>query len=361
MPPSSWSRRQFLARGTLGAAGLLAAPALLAACGSSESSSDTTSAAAGGGDLGRLSVQLSWVKSNSFAGIYLADSRGYFADQGFSSVDLLAGGPNVTPDAAIESGKALLGTANTDTTATAILAGADNVIVGSHFLKNPFCVMSLPDDPILEPGDLAGRKIGVSAYNTSVWEAFLTVTGVDPSAIEVVPIQFDPQPLVAGEVQGILGFVNDQPGSLAARGVEVELMMLADFGYQLVQESVVVRRSTLESKRDLVKAFLVADVMGWRDSVADPAAGPELTATVYGKDLGITAEDLLVNSELQAGLVYPPSAAETGIINVPDELIEATIASIALGGVEIEADRLFDMSVIREVYEEHPELLAPIS
>lgn len=176
-----------------------------------------------------------------------------------------------------------------------------------------------------------------------------------------MPIQFDPQPLVQKDVQGILGFVNDQPGSLEGRGVKVELMMLADFGYQMVQESVVVKRSTLEKQRDLVKAFLMADVRGWRDSVADPALGPELTATVYGKDLGSTVDELLINSTLQAGLVYPPSASTSGVINVTDDLIERTLSSLALGGIDIAADQLFDMSVIREVYEENPDLLAPIS
>jgi len=353
-----------LRTGVLSAATLVAAPAVLAACGESDSESDTSSASGSDSsatDFGTLDLQLSWVKNNSFAGIYIADQEKYFADAGFTKVDLLAGGPNVAPDEVVASGTAMLGTTNTDTAAFAILAGSGTIVIASHFLTNPFCVISLPDAPIKKPADMEGKKIGVTAYNQTVWEAFLEAAGVDGSKVTVVPVQFDPSPLTNGEIDGYVGFVNDQPASLEAQGVKIEIMMFADFGYQLVQESVIVKKSALESQRAAVKAALIADIKGWRKSVEDPDLGPKLTTTIYGKDLGITIEQLEFASAYQKDLVYPASAATNGVLLVTEELQAASITSLGLGGIDITAEQLFDMSLMEEIYKENPELTAAIS
>lgn len=362
MEQHAWSRRNILRSGLFGAAALVAAPAVLAACGDSDS--DAASGEGGKSsapDFGTLDFQLSWVKNNSFAGIYIADQEKYFADAGFDKVNLLAGGPNVAPDAVVAAGTALLGTTNTDTAASAILAGSGTIVIASHFLTNPFCVISLPDAPIKEPADLEGKKIGVTAYNETVWAAFLEAAGVDASKVTVVPVQYDPSPLTSGEIDGYVGFVNDQPASLKAQGVDVEIMMFADFGYQLVQESVIVKKSALDKQRDAIKAALVADIKGWRKSVEDPDLGPMLTTTIYGKDLGITTEQLEFSSAYQKDLVYPSSAATNGVLLVTEDLQTASITSLGLGGIDITAEDLFDMSLMEEIYQENPELTDAIS
>ena len=42
-------------------------------------------------DFGQLDVQFSWIKNAEFAGEFLADSNGYYAEEGFSSVNFIAG------------------------------------------------------------------------------------------------------------------------------------------------------------------------------------------------------------------------------------------------------------------------------
>jgi len=340
---------------------LVVAPAFLAACGDDGSTASPSGGESSPSDLGVLDFQLSWVKNNSFAGIYIADQEKYFADAGFSSVSLVAGGPNLAPDSVVAAGTALMGTTNTDSAASAILAGSGTVIVASHFLTNPFCVVSLPDAPIKEPSDLEGKKIGVTAFNETVWAAFCEAAGVDRSTITEVTVQFDPTPLTTGEIDGYVGFVNDQPASLKAQGVDTEIMMFADFGYELVQESVIVKKSVLAEQRDTIKAALLADIKGWRRSVEEPDLGPELTTTIYGEDLGITLEQLEFSSAYQRDLVYPPSAATNGVLLVTEELQAASISSLALGGIDIAADELFDMSLMEEIYSENPELTEAIS
>src|SRR5690348_16000596 len=124
-------RRRFLVAGGLAA---VAGP-VLAACSSSSSSSSspTASAAAGGGaadSFGALSYRLSWIKNVEYAGSYIADSKGYYKDHGFSSVSLISGGPSATPmEADVATGKALVSVSSPDITGAAILKGAPLKII----------------------------------------------------------------------------------------------------------------------------------------------------------------------------------------------------------------------------------------
>ena len=140
---------------------MLGGPAFLAACGDDEKSSDSGSSGSSSSGLGTLDVQLNWVKNAEYAGTWIADSEGYFTDAGFDKVNFIAGGPGVSQEESVISGKGLIGLTAPDFTASAVLEGADLVILGALFQKNPFCFMSLASNPIPDPEALKGKKVGI--------------------------------------------------------------------------------------------------------------------------------------------------------------------------------------------------------
>lgn len=93
-------RREFVR--ALGAAGGLAAaaPAL-------------SPSGARAANLGKVAYQFSWIKNFQFAGEYVADYKRYYAAEGIE-VDLLAGGPTLSVEPVVVSGKALIGQVNAD-------------------------------------------------------------------------------------------------------------------------------------------------------------------------------------------------------------------------------------------------------
>ena len=90
---------------------------------------------------------------------------------------------------------------------------------------------------------MIGKKIGVQATNEAVWNAFLKANNIDPAKITKVPVQFDPTPLVAKEVDGWFSFVTNEPNLLKTKGVDTAVILLADYDYPLVSETYVVRRT----------------------------------------------------------------------------------------------------------------------
>ena len=360
----SLDRRMFLKSSAFGAAGFtLLSSGLLVACSSDSEGTASSDGSSDGGtpDYGKLDFQLSWIKNVEFAGEYIADTNGYYKDAGFSSVNLIAGGPSVSQDSVVASGKAIMGVSTPDIAASAILAGAPNIIIGAEYQINPFCVMSLASNPISDPEAMKGKKIGVQAVNDPVWEAFLTANDIDPSSIEKVVVQFDPQPLVNGEVDGWFSFITNEPNTLKVQGIETETFLLFDYNYPMCSETYIVRKDTLEKEPDKIKAILKAHVLGWKENIKDPALGAKLTVENYGKDLGLDIEEQTLESKAENELIYTDDVKKNGLFTITDELMDETIASLKLGGIDIAKEDLFDLSLLTELYKEEPELLEEVT
>jgi ABC-type nitrate/sulfonate/bicarbonate transport system substrate-binding protein len=359
-------RRQFLGRGLVAGAGLVVvgggASSLLAACSSDKDTTATTDTAGSSGtaakaDFGTLDYQLSWIKNVEFAGAYIADTDGIYTKAGFDKVNLISGGPNVTQDSVVDSGGAFVGISAPDITASGIVNNGNELIaVAALFQKNPFCVMSLASNPLPTPDSMKGKKVGVQSVNEPVWNAFLKANDIEPSEITLVPAQFDPTPLANGEVDGWFSFVTNEPNLLKVEGIDTVNFLLNDFKYPLVSQIYIVQTNTLEDERDKLKAFLKAEITGWHEALKDPARGANLAVTKYGADLGLTEEEQVLESEAQNKLILDDRTKTEGIMTVTDQEIELNIATLALSGIDITADKLFDMSVLTEVYEENPDL-----
>ena len=254
-----------LRRAGLAAAAVVSATALLAGC---------ATATDDDAELTSLSYQTSWIPMVQFGGTYVAAEEGYFEAEGVD-LEILPGGPEVDGMALLESGAADIAVTNTDFVARANAAGADLVIVAAGFQKSPLALLSLDSNPVTEPDDIAGARIGVPLGDTATHDAFVDVNGIDVSATEIVPIGFDVSPLLSGEVDAQYVFYTEQPIAVEDAGLVPETMLLADYNLNIYAQVYVVTRDTLETKRDAIIGFLTAEIKGWQDFVADPTLAVE--------------------------------------------------------------------------------------
>ncbi|WP_258064268.1 ABC transporter substrate-binding protein [Rathayibacter rathayi] len=351
--PRAVDRRSLLRMA--GVAGLaIGGVSVLASCASDSSGAS----AADGGDLGTLKVQLTWIKNEEFAGEFFADSKGYFTEAGLSGVTLTPG-PS-TGAAELLSGNADVALSDAVSIGTAIAnQEAPLKIIGATYQKNPFTVLSIKTaGNIATPADLAGKKIGVQASNTSLFQALLAANGLSASDLTVVPVEYDPSVLVNGTVDGFIAYLTNEAITVAAEGYEVVNLPFADNGLPFVAETFSVSEQAIAEKRDALKAFLVAEIKGWTDAVNDPEAGAMLAVETYGKDLGLDAESSKKGATIQAQeLVVSDETASNGLFTISDTLQSETIASLAGAGIKVTAEDLFDLTLLGEVYEENPKLM----
>lgn len=310
------------------------AAGLLGACGDDN----------GGGGTSHATIQLSWLKDASFAGTYIANSRGWFEDEGLD-VSLRPGGPNVVVPPVVAAGTALVGMASTDVTAAARANGTKLKIIGARFQRNPFCIISLAGLPLRSPEDLAGKKIGVSPTNTLAFKSYLAINDVPENSVRQVPIQFDATPLTNGDVDGIMGYYTSQPNDMRASGLEPVTMLFSDFGFTLYENVYIVKDDSLDAHRDRIEGFMRAERRGWRANLDDPDLGIRTTMKdAGGSDTGLDESVQRLINTSQIELITPGDGHV--LLGMDDEGIAANL-SLLRDRLGIDApDELFDTSVL---------------
>lgn len=328
-------------------------------------------AASGGSDesmdYGEISVQYSWIKNEEFAGEFYAYENGYYDEAGFSDVIGIAG-----PDTGVA--KLLSGTvqfALSDAASVGAAVAEQDAplkIIGATFQKNPFTILSLADGAdIATPEDLIGKKIGVQDSNASVFAALLAANDIDPSEVEIVPVDFDPTPLMNGEVDGFMAYLTNEAITVEFAGYEVTNLAYAENGLPYVAETYTVTDQYLAENPDLIKAFLIAEIKGWTETFMQPIDDTVALVTDYYNESAaagdltfgeLDPDKVAAGLEAQALLISTDETVANGLFTISDDLKEQTLASLAASGWELTADELFDTTIIDAIYAEFPDLLA---
>ncbi|MEO5901551.1 MAG: ABC transporter substrate-binding protein [Ilumatobacteraceae bacterium] len=343
-----WSRRQFLQRGGMFAAGTtfaLSAAGLLTACGSdTQSSAATTATTAAGstpagstiagtssgattgtaagtaaaGDLATVKFQLGWLKLAQFGGHFVALSKGYFKDEGIDA-QFIAGGSGINPLSLVESGQVMMADANGSDILTAVSKNIPLQCFGTIYQSTPNALMSLGTDPLMTLADLKGKTVGLPTGEQQLLTAMLKQAGVDPTTVNMVSVGSDPSVLTSGQIQGYIGYGTQQGLSLQKSGVDVKIVYFDQLGDPDYGNAFFATTDTLKDKADLVTRWLKADLRGWQDYVADPEAAAKLTWDLYNTE----TQAVLVNEQESAKAAVPlitgGGAAAHGLLWVEED------------------------------------------
>jgi ABC-type nitrate/sulfonate/bicarbonate transport system substrate-binding protein len=335
---------------------------LLAACGDDDDADTTATTGAGGtggGDFGELAIQFSWIKNIEFAGNYMADSKGYYADAGFSSVNLIPGpGDAIAP---LVAGDVMYSFLGSETLAAAIINEDVPIkVIGANFQKNPFCILYLAEDPLETPEAMRGKTIGVQTANEQIWQALLRANGLEegsgPDQVNKIVVEFEPTPLINGECDGFFSFITNEPNILRVEGLEVGTLNLSDIGITLYQQLYGVTVDTLENNRDALVAAMRAESKGWQDAIANPEEAIELTLTEYGADLGLNEESQALEIADQTLLQTSDATDSSGLFYMSESDIEDNLRVLAELGLGVSAD-LYTNEILDEVYADGIDLL----
>jgi ABC-type nitrate/sulfonate/bicarbonate transport system substrate-binding protein len=345
----SLNRRQFLK--TVGVAGgvLVVPSSMLAACGDGGEAAD--------GELALVRYQLDWLKNSQFSGFYIADSKGYYANEGVQ-VRLLPGADVASHEAVVAGGGAEMGTSSfLSRIVDAVNAGSDLVVVGAGLQQSPIGLMSMADNPIQSAEDILGKKIGLQEGSTSEIKLILELNGLDPEDWTEVPVGFDPSPLLEGQVDAYYAYLTSQPLIFESQGLhegeDFVVVSFQDLGWYQYGMLAITKRSYLEENRDDVVGFMRATIMGWEETVQDPDAGIRLTMDEYGKDLGLDEETERQSLQAQLPLMQSDLTNEKGLYWMDLELLAGPMyEALSKGGRDQlpEPDSLVDLSVLEEAY-----------
>ncbi|MGN6217929.1 MAG: ABC transporter substrate-binding protein [Microbacterium sp.] len=348
-----------------GAAAFLATALVLAGCASGGTAAPGSTDDGEAASYGDISVQYSWIKNEEFAGEFYAYDNGYYDEAGFSEVTGVAG-PD-TGVAKLLSGSVQVALSDAASIGAAVAEqDAPLKIIGATFQKNPFTILSLKDGAdIATPEDLKGKKIGVQDSNASVFKALLAANDIDESELTIVPVDFDPTPLINGEVDGFMAYLTNEAITVELSGYPVTNLAYAENGLPYVAETFSVTDQYLAENKDLLKAFLIAEIKGWTDVYkAETADTVDVVVKHYNESAAagdLTFGDLDPEKtgkaiEAEKLLISTDETEKNGLFTISDDLQKQTLASLKASGWDLKADQLFDTSIIDSIYEEQPEL-----
>lgn len=294
------------------------AAALLAACAPSgqnnESSGDQGSTNTASGPKETVTFTLNWVPYGEHAPFYYGIQQGFYADEGIDlKIEPGSGSGNTIK--AVAQGQTMFGWADTPPMLNSIAGGMPVKSVGVFLQKGPASVEFLADKGFKSIKDLKGKTVGGTPGDAmyATFPALLAANGMQPSDVTVV--NMDPANKIAqlaqGQVDAIMGFFHDQAPTIEAKtGKEVDHILFADSGLNLLGTGIVVSDETLSAKKDLVGKFVRATQKSWAEAVKNPEAAAKAMVELAENE---PAEDVLIKQlTLAEPLLQLDTAKEPG-------------------------------------------------
>ncbi|NNC92584.1 MAG: ABC transporter substrate-binding protein [Acidimicrobiia bacterium] len=312
-------------------------------------------AACGGDDSGAaecdtvdsVKVQLQWVAQAQFAGYYVADDLGFYADECLD-VTILEGAVDIVPQTVLATGGAEFGLAWVPKALVSREGGADIINIAQVFERSGTLEVSFKDSGITSPADWAGKKVGNWGFGNE-FELTAAINRFNVQDVELVGQSFDMLALLNGEIDAaeamiyneyaqVLEAENPATGELYTAD-DLNVIDFNDIGTAMLQDAVWVNADWIgqSGNEDIAERFLKATFRGWIHCLDEFDECVEVVLN-NGSTLGSSHQEWQLNEIL--GLIFPASN-NIGVMNEAlwaQTVDVATSEIVELDGVTISSD-----------------------
>lgn len=295
-----------------------------------------------------FTVGTNWLPDAERGGFYQAEAAGIYRKYGLDVV-VQAGGPQLNNPQLLAAGKL---DAVMITSALEAFNYAHNgvpiVAVAGVYQRNPQILMTHRAAGIRSFEDMRNKPIMISSLARNGYWLWLKAKygfiddQIRPYTFNLVNFLNNPQAIQQG-------FITYEPYAVQKQGADPVSFLFADAGYSDYGGIIVVRRETLEGRRDVVRRFVEALSEGWRDFLfGDPARG---IALIKSQNPQLT--DDIIQYSLRAmvdrGLIHSGDAAAGGIGNMTDARWQQIYEQMTSSGAIEKGDywrNAFDLSLL---------------
>jgi NitT/TauT family transport system substrate-binding protein len=295
-----------------------------------------------------FTVGTNWLPDAERGGFYQADAAGIYRKYGLDVV-VQAGGPQLNNPQLLAAGKL---DAVMITSALEAFNYAHNgvpiVAVAGIYQRNPQILMTHRAAGIRSFEDMRGKPIMISSLARNGYWLWLkakygfTDDQIRPYTFNLVNFLNNPQAIQQG-------FVTYEPYAVQKQGADPVSFLFADAGYSDYGGIIVVRRETLEGRRDVVRRFIGALSEAWREFLfGDPSPGITL---IKNQNPQLT-DDILeysMRAMVNRGLIHSGDASAGGIGNMTESRWKLIYEQMASSGAIEKGDywrNAFDLSLL---------------
>jgi NitT/TauT family transport system substrate-binding protein len=227
-----------------------------------------------------IKLTLPWLPLGTFSYAFVAQKMGFWESRGL----------NVTIDRGFGSGKVCVpvdqgqydfGILDLAVMMNCASRGLDLVAVACIWPRSPVGIFSLKEYNITKPKDLEGQTVAfdVGSGDFQLWPAFVKATGIDDSKVNKVTLEAAAliKFLVERQVKAEGNFFGSIAPSLWSQGLEVNSIFYEDYGIKMLSNVLACKRSTIERRPEICKAF----VEGLMDGLKYVYLNPEASLKVH--------------------------------------------------------------------------------
>ena len=279
-----------------------------------------------------VSLQLQWVAQAQFAGYFVANDLGFYADECLN-VEILEGAVEIVPQQVLATGGAEFGLAWVPKAlASNQEEGVDIVNIAQVFERSGTLMVSFADQGITSVNDFAGKLVGNWGFgNEYELTAAMEQAGVRDQVTDVAQ-SFDMLALLNGEIDvaeamiyneyaQVLESINPATGELYQPS-DLNVIDFNDVGTAMLQDAVWVNGDWIDDSgnQDIAERFLKASFRGWIHCLDNFDECVDVVLD-NGSTLGESHQQWQLNEIL--GLVFP---ATNGIGVMNDSLWDQTVS-----------------------------------
>lgn len=233
-----------------------------------------------------------------FVGVYVADARGYFEEEGLS-VDIRHSGGGAEHIQLLASGEVDITTQD----AAVLLQrrahpGLPLVSIGLIGQSGQQAFVALESSGIATPADWVGRTVGFKGTPPPDLFAILDAVGVDRADIDLVNVGFDPRVLTEGEVDVYPVFKSNEPNLIRRLGFDVVMWEAADYGIPTLGLAYVTTESTVENDPQMLHGFMRAVTRGISHAKDNPEQAIDVVMTHVGENADRDHQMFIMKTEL---------------------------------------------------------------
>jgi NitT/TauT family transport system substrate-binding protein len=221
--------------------------------------------------LFKISVQLDWVAEPEHGGLYQAQARGFFREEGLD-VTLIPGGPGAVVMPAVATGKVDIGQADSTNTLLQQAEGLPVVQFAAVFQDDPSGILVNADSSVKKFEDLQGKTI----IARPEWAFLKFLQKKCGLTFNIVPQNFSVVAFLGNKEALQQGYFIAEPYHIMKAGGKMPRFLSTwDAGFRAYAVLVTSRKFAREHPAEL-QAFLRACTRGWRDYIeGDPTPAHE--------------------------------------------------------------------------------------
>jgi NitT/TauT family transport system substrate-binding protein len=223
---------------------------------------------------------LNWFAVGDHAAYWVALDKGYYKAKGLD-VELQNSKGSGDSIAKVDTGRADIGLADAVVVIPRVAQGARIKIVGAVFDLTPLNIWTRKDTGITKPKDLEGKTLAAPPGDSQrqLFPAFARINGLDASKVKWLTIEPAAKFVALSEkrADAVPDYTTGQPFWEKAVGKEnLVRMPWSEFGFDTYSMSIVASEKTMKERTKVLRDFLEASYMGWRDVMADPKSALEI-------------------------------------------------------------------------------------